>query len=90
MIDLGTLADAGGIRRLLPSVDDLFRADETMPAIGDDLSLEEVERLHIEAVVAKCGGNKTRAAEILGIDRKSLYRKIERLGIRLSEDSAEP
>jgi len=40
-------------------------------------TLAEVEREHIEAVLASVGGNKTRAAEILGINRKSLREKLK-------------
>ncbi len=46
------------------------------PAIGDDLSLKELEKLHIEAVLKRCGGNRTRAAEILGINRSTLRKKL--------------
>jgi transcriptional regulator with PAS, ATPase and Fis domain len=35
----------------------------------------------IREVLARTGGNRTRAAQILGIDRVSLWRKIKRLGI---------
>jgi DNA-binding NtrC family response regulator len=41
------------------------------------LSLHEVERDYILETLRKTGGNKTRAAEILGLDRKTLYRKLE-------------
>lgn len=39
--------------------------------------LREVELEHIRAVLASVGGNKTRAAEILGIDRKSLRERLK-------------
>jgi DNA-binding NtrC family response regulator len=42
-------------------------------------SLFEVESEHIRAVLAAAGGNKTRAAEILGIDRKTLRDKLRRM-----------
>jgi len=41
------------------------------------LTLAEVERLHIQKVLAAVGNNKSRAAEILGIDRKTLRQKIQ-------------
>jgi len=45
------------------------------------ITLEELERRHIEAVLAHESGNKTRAAEILGIDRVSLWRKLKKYGV---------
>jgi two-component system response regulator AtoC len=82
-VDLGTLADAEGLRTLLRSAPRATVTDQHQPAIGDDLTLEELERRHIEAVLLRTGGNRTRAAKILGIERKSLYRKAQRLGIEL-------
>jgi two-component system response regulator HydG len=41
------------------------------------LSLEDVERRYILHVLETVGGNKTTAARILGLDRKTLYRKLE-------------
>ena len=41
-------------------------------------SLQQVEVEHIRDVLQSCGGNKTKAAQILGIDRKTLRDKLER------------
>lgn len=49
--------------------------EETFP------SLEDFERAYIERVLAHTGNSKARAAEILGMPRTSLYKKLERLGI---------
>jgi two-component system response regulator HydG len=38
------------------------------------MPLEELERRHIRRVMKATGGNKTRAAQILGVDRRTLYR----------------
>jgi transcriptional regulator with PAS, ATPase and Fis domain len=45
------------------------------------LSLEEMERIHIEHVLRKNGFSRTRTAEDLGISKKTLYLKIKRYGI---------
>jgi len=50
-------------------------------AFADDLSLEEVEKQHIANVLKKTGGNKVKASSILGLSRRSLYRKIEKMSI---------
>ncbi len=45
------------------------------------LSLEEVERRHVLRVLEACRGNRTDAAKILDLDRKTLYRKLLRWGV---------
>jgi DNA-binding NtrC family response regulator len=54
----------------------------TQPAVvatGD--SLDDMERQHIVRILRQTGGNKKKAAEILGIERRTLYNKAKRLGI---------
>ena len=41
-------------------------------------SLDDVERNYIEFVLNAVGGNKSRAAEVLGISRKSLWERRQR------------
>jgi DNA-binding protein Fis len=43
-------------------------------------SLDEVERSHIMRVLEECGGNQSRAADILDIDRVTLHHKLKRYG----------
>jgi len=89
IVDSGSLVDAHLVRGLLQSASGAAPSSDE-PSIGDDMTLKELERRHIEAVLIKCGGNRTRAAEILGIERKSLYRKAERLGIALDPEGETP
>ncbi len=44
-------------------------------------SLADTEAEQIRRVMAATGGNKSRAAKVLGIERKTLYRKLERMGL---------
>ena len=46
--------------------------------IADRPSLAELERRYIQLVLPESGGNKKKAAEKLGIDRRTLYRALER------------
>ena len=45
------------------------------------LSLEEIERLHIERVLDASGGNKTQAAKTLDIDYKTLLTRLKKYGL---------
>ena len=62
---------------------------ELIPTAGDRVidisvfSLERLEKFAIEQVLRLSGENKSRASEILGISRESLYRKMRQYGIPL-------
>jgi len=43
-------------------------------------TLEEIEKAHILRVLEECGGNQTRAAEVLDIDRVTLHNKLKKYG----------
>jgi transcriptional regulator of acetoin/glycerol metabolism len=51
------------------------------------LTLEEVEKRHLVRVLKETKGNKVKAARILGIDRRTLYRMAERFGLDLGDDA---
>ena len=55
------------------------------PAFASLTTLDDLERRYLIHVLDAANGNRTRAAEILGIDRRTLYRMAERLGIDLKE-----
>ncbi len=46
-----------------------------------DLTLEQLERLHVERVLQAEGGHVERAAQRLGVPRSSLYQKLKRFGL---------
>jgi DNA-binding NtrC family response regulator len=56
-------------------------------SLFEDLpSLDELERRYLKHVLGAVGGNRTRAADVLGVDRRTLYRMAERFGIELKDD----
>jgi DNA-binding NtrC family response regulator len=56
-------------------------ARPALPATDDSDSLAAVERDHIQRALAKAGGNKKAAAQMLGLSRRALYRRLERLDL---------
>lgn len=55
--------------------------EEPTSSVHDTLDLEEIERAAVRRALSKHGGNISRAADELGISRKSLYRRIEKYGL---------
>ena len=59
--------------------DELLRTLKDAVDKGQEIqSLEELERNHVKRVVDHCHGNISRAAELLGITRQTLYAKLHR------------
>lgn len=101
VIDSGGLTDASAAARALEAiaprpkgVEGIGAARDTASSPGaedvdDDIlfPLDEAERRHIATVLRATGGNQTQAAFILGIERKTLARKLKRYGINLEESS---
>jgi two-component system, NtrC family, response regulator HydG len=56
--------------------------DPTPAAVPDSLLLSSAHRAQIERAMAQAGGNKSEAARLLGVSRRSLYRWLERLQIQ--------
>jgi DNA-binding NtrC family response regulator len=50
-------------------------------ADADDVKLSARERDHIRQVLERSGGNKMAAARLLGVDRRTLYRRLDRYGL---------
>lgn len=56
---------------------------------GELISLDELEKRYLIRVLKESGHNKVRAAKILGIDRRTLYRMAERFGLDMGEENHE-
>jgi two-component system response regulator HydG len=59
--------------------DFIFKPQQSGPTPSGK-SLDEVERVHILRVLEECGGNQSRAADVLDIDRVTLHHKLKRYG----------
>jgi len=58
-----------------------------LTALFDDLpTLDELERRYLKHVLEVVDGNRTNAASVMGIDRRTLYRMAERFGLKLTEE----
>ena len=84
------VAEARGGTIDVPDLPPAFR--ERRAALEEPLftglpSLEELEKRYLRHVLAEVRGNRSRAAEVLGIDRRTLYRMAERFGIELGDDA---
>ena len=64
--------DEGAVREAIELTEPRDSASDT---------LADTEADQIRRVLSAAGGNKSRAAKILGIERKTLYRKLERMGL---------
>jgi DNA-binding NtrC family response regulator len=72
VIDVAVLPERVTQRQSEPLVSERMRTNPT---------LESIERAYILWVLQNEGGNKTRAADVLGIDPSTLYRKLSRFGV---------
>jgi DNA-binding NtrC family response regulator len=68
----GHRIDAAAVREAIEQMDSRESASDTLA----DTETEQIRR-----VLSATGGNKSRAAKILGIERKTLYRKLEKMGL---------
>jgi two-component system response regulator HydG len=60
--------------------DFIFKPQSDVRPGGSSKTLEDTERAHILRVVEECGGNQSHAADVLDIDRVTLYHKLKKYG----------
>jgi two-component system, NtrC family, response regulator AtoC len=61
---------------------DCKSTDLSLPGVNahEIMTMDELERRYITRILKQVDGNKTSAAELLGVNRRTLYRKLERWG----------
>jgi two-component system, NtrC family, response regulator AtoC len=79
---------------LLRSGGQMGGLDEQGRKVADEaaeplVTLDEMEKRYLQKVLRETGWNKARAAKVLGIDRRTLYRMAERFGVELGEEGPE-
>lgn len=85
LLTTGDVIDAGDLM-----LSNLATASESgeiaMPSqTYEPMSLADVEKQHVEATLTSTTWNKSRAADILGIERSTLDRKIRRYGLKRNQ-----
>ncbi len=78
-----TRLDQLSVDDLPEKIRDVRRSDVVLAGSSPDelVPIAEVERRYILHVLKAVGGNKTLAARTLGLDRKTLYRKLQQFGV---------
>ncbi|HMY59829.1 MAG TPA: helix-turn-helix domain-containing protein, partial [Pseudomonadota bacterium] len=81
----GAVTMARGQKVTLDDLPGLFlqhpgSTETVIASTGELLPLSEVERRHVLAILDAVGGNKSEAARILGVDRKTLQARLQRYG----------
>jgi transcriptional regulator of acetoin/glycerol metabolism len=66
---------------VLEAADLGLRAPAHGPAVLEQMTLDEVERVLIQKALARHGGSVSDAAKTLGLSRSALYRRLERHGL---------
>jgi DNA-binding NtrC family response regulator len=68
------------------TIEDLPESFGKPPSPPATFSLRQMEKRQIEQALQKTGGNVTAAADLLEIDRRTIYRKAAEYGIKLRQD----
>jgi DNA-binding NtrC family response regulator len=70
--------------------DFIYKTQSGASSNGSSKTLDDIERAHILRVVEECGGNQSHAADILDIDRVTLYHKLKKYGWSRTSSKNDP
>ena len=82
VIDRDDLPAALSVGADAPTADEVLETQPAGPPLPLKQAMLEPEKRVIEQALAWCGGNRERAAAVLGINRSTLFHKLKKLGIR--------
>jgi DNA-binding NtrC family response regulator len=67
--------------RLITAADLGLQGSTPPPAAAEEMTLEEAEKIFIQKVLSRHGGDVRKAAEQLGMSRSALYRRLQQFGL---------
>jgi DNA-binding NtrC family response regulator len=87
----GYLTGGGGLAAPRLGLHDTANDEQGSPesSTPSDLNLEKMERSHIPEALRRTGNNRTTAAGLLGISRRTLHRKLAEMDILIRRRSAD-
>jgi DNA-binding NtrC family response regulator len=77
VVERAVILRKAGLVEVRDLPDEVVRAKQAQ--LATSLSLEELERRYIQQLLRDFGGNQSQVSRILGIDRRTLYRKLRRM-----------
>lgn len=81
VIERGIILSENGIITPMALPRELSGQDLSACLDAPDMTLEALEKRHIENILKQMEGNRSKAADTLGISRKTLYRKLKEYGL---------
>jgi DNA-binding NtrC family response regulator len=91
LIERATVLCTGGLidESDLPAPESASSEQFFAGAVNDNPTVDQLEERYIRLIIEKTGGRRDKASQILGMNRRTLYRKLKQFGLALDGDSTE-
>jgi DNA-binding NtrC family response regulator len=80
-MERGTILSENGVITAQALPREIAEQEPTSTTNSSFLSLRDIEKRHIQQVMEHAAGNRSQAADLLRISRKTLYRKLKEYGL---------